>query len=66
VSYLINTVDMGGETGTYREKEAQLGLWWGNVKNRYHFGNQGINGRIILHLFLQDTKLEGVDCANLT
>jgi hypothetical protein len=47
---------MGGESGTYREKEAHLELWWGNVKNSYHFVNQGIDGRIILHLFFEEMK----------
>jgi len=56
---------MGGESGIYREKETHLGLWWGNVKKRYDFGSQGIDGRIILHLFLQGVKGEGVDCVNL-
>jgi hypothetical protein len=56
---------MRGESGTYREKEAHLGLWWGNVKKGYHFGSQGIDGRIILHLFLQGVKGEGEDCVNV-
>jgi hypothetical protein len=48
---------MRGESGTYRGKEAHLGFWWGNVKkNIYHFGNQGIDMRIRLHLFLKEMK----------
>jgi hypothetical protein len=40
-------------------------LWLGNVKKRYHFGNQDIDGRIILHLLLQGVNGEGVDRVNL-
>ena len=47
---------MGGESGTHGEKEAHLGLWWGNLKKIHHFGNRGIDGRIILHLFLKEMK----------
>jgi len=32
MGYLINTDDMRGESGTYREKEAHLEFWWGNEK----------------------------------
>lgn len=52
----INTDGMGRESGTYREKEARLGPWWGKVKKRYHFGNQGTDGRIILNLFFKQMK----------
>jgi hypothetical protein len=32
---------MGGE-------EAYTGFWWGNLKERYHLENPGLDGRIIL------------------
>ena len=34
-------------------------------KREKNFGNQGIDGTIILHLFLKEMKWEGVDCVNL-
>ena len=29
-------------------KELHTGLWWGNLRERDHFENLGIDGRIIL------------------
>jgi len=28
--------------------EAYTGFWWGNLKERAHLGNPGVDGRIIL------------------
>jgi len=28
--------------------EAYTGLWWGNLKERDHFGDPGVDGRIII------------------
>jgi hypothetical protein len=28
--------------------EACTGFWWGNLKERVHWGNPGVDGRIIL------------------
>ena len=33
---------------TWKGGEAYAGLWWGNLKERDHLGNAGIDGRIIL------------------
>jgi len=29
-------------------REAYTGFWWGNLSIRDHFGNQGVDARIIL------------------
>jgi hypothetical protein len=28
--------------------EACTGFWWGNLRERYYWGDPGVNGRIIL------------------
>jgi hypothetical protein len=33
-------------------EEAYTGFWWGNLRERYHFGDPGVDGRIILTLIL--------------
>ena len=30
------------------KKEMHEGLWWGDMRERHHFGDLGIDGRIIL------------------
>jgi hypothetical protein len=30
------------------EREACIGFWWGNMKERDHWGDPGVGGRIIL------------------
>jgi hypothetical protein len=40
---------MGWACREYVERgEAYTGFWWGNLKEREHFKDSGVNGRIIL------------------
>ena len=40
---------MGGACSTYGERgEAYRGFWWGYLRERYHLGDPGVDGRIIL------------------
>ena len=38
--------------------EAYTGFWWGNLRERDHLGDPGVDGRIILSWIFR--KLEGV------
>jgi hypothetical protein len=43
---------MGGECSA-RKREAYIGFWWGNLKERDHLGEPGVDGRIILRFILR-------------
>jgi hypothetical protein len=41
--------EMGGACSTYGGRgEAYTGIWWGNLLERVHLGDPGVDGRIIL------------------
>jgi hypothetical protein len=40
--------EMGGACKPYGRGEAYTGFWWGNLRERDHLGDPGIDGRIIL------------------
>jgi hypothetical protein len=55
-----------GTFGTYRRKERCIqGLSGEKWKERDHFGDLDIDGRIILKWMLNEIGLEGVDWINL-
>ena len=42
---------MGGTRSTYEGErgEVYIGFWWGNLRERDHLEDPGLDGRIILH-----------------
>jgi len=40
--------DMGGACSTMGRGEAYTGLWWGNLRERDHLEDPGVDGRTIL------------------
>jgi hypothetical protein len=39
---------MGGACSTYEEREAGTGFWCGDLREGFHLGDRGVDGRIIL------------------
>jgi hypothetical protein len=39
---------MGGACSPYVGEEKRIQIWWGNLKEIDHFGDPGVDGRIIL------------------
>jgi hypothetical protein len=37
-----------GHVARIGRREACMGIWWGNLRLRDHFGDTGVDGRIIL------------------
>jgi hypothetical protein len=44
----IEKNEMGGACSMYGGRELCTGFWWGNLRERDHLGDPGVNGRIIL------------------
>jgi len=41
-------IDMGGTCNAYGGGEAYTEFWWGNLRERAHLGDTGLDGKIIL------------------
>jgi len=50
---------MGGACSTYAGRgEAYTGFWWGNLRERDHLGDPGVDGRIILRCIFRKWGVE--------
>ena len=49
--------EMGGTCSSYGIGEAYTRFWWGNLRERNHLGDPGVDARIILR------QLQEVACA---
>jgi hypothetical protein len=50
----------------YMEKiEVSIGFWWVNLKERHHFEDLDVDGRIILTLILKRMGGHGLDSSGL-
>jgi len=57
---------MGGACSTYGGRgEVYTGFWWGNLRERDHLGDPGIDGRIILRWNRKELVWEGVNWVHL-
>jgi len=45
---------MGGACSVYGGEERCVGSWWGNLRERDHWGDPGVNERIILRWILRN------------
>jgi hypothetical protein len=51
--------EIGGACRTYGEKERCIqGFWWGNLRERDHLENAGLDGKIILIWILRKWDVE--------
>jgi hypothetical protein len=44
---------MGGACTAFGGKDRRAVFWWGNLKERDHLGDPGVDGRIILRWILK-------------
>jgi hypothetical protein len=55
---MVDVTQMGrGETCTW--------FWWGYLRERDHWGDPGVDGRIILRLIFQEVGCRGLDWIEL-
>jgi len=49
---------MGGACGTYETEERCIqGVWWGNLRKRYHLEDPGVDVSIILKWILKKREI---------
>jgi hypothetical protein len=42
---------MDGHEASMRRGEAYIAFWWGNLREKYHLGDQSVDGRILTYIF---------------
>jgi hypothetical protein len=52
---------MGGACSTYGKKEVRTGFWWVDLREGDHFGDLGVDGRIILKWIFKKWDGHGLD-----
>jgi hypothetical protein len=67
INHLCDQIEneMGGACSTYGKRRGADRLWWGNLRDRDHSENPGVNGRIILRWSFRKWDAEGMDRINL-
>ena len=56
---------MGGACGTYGRKRRATGFLWGDLRERDHLENPGVDGRIILRWIFRKWNGGGMDWIDL-
>ena len=57
---------MGGSCSTYGARgKVYTGFWWGNLEERGHLGDPGVEGRIILRWIFRKWEVGGMDWIEL-
>jgi len=56
---------MGGACRVQGRGQMYTGFWWGNLRERYHLGDPGVNWRIILRQIFRkwDGGMDWIDLA---
>jgi len=49
----IEKNEMGGACSTYGDRRVMYSVWWGNLRERDHLEDSGVDGRIILRWILR-------------
>jgi hypothetical protein len=61
----IEKIEVGGACSAYGGEERHIGFWWGNLRERDHLGDQGVDGRIILRWIFRRWDVKGMDWIEL-
>jgi len=57
----IEKKEMSGACSSYGGEEVHTGIWWGNLKEKDHLEEPGMDGRIILRWIFREWNGGGID-----